>query len=753
MIRTVCTVIFIVNPMVRKTLSTILSVLLTVTLLIIPFANVSELMSGSQSGKSFYFAFAAMGLVIAAITSKLITRNSAIRIKPLDAVIGLYFCYSVLHPWLFGYTIPSIIWIETISLALFYMIVRQVSEKYLIVLVLGVSLAGMAQAIYGNMQLWGYYPSNHGIFRMTGSFFNPGPYAGYLGAILPVTIGLYFGRSNVRESDSLIVRKLESLIVRLFDRLKTSIAQPQTLKLFFKRSNYLFSNAKPSNSATSNIVPSADGSNDEAPNISNIEVSNISNGVVLTLLNGMALITIIAIVLVLPASRSRAAWLGAIAGCLYIFQTFKRFSNNQTFFQAFKHFKQLLIVAGILFFAIALIGMYKFKQGSADGRLLIWKVSAGMIKDKPILGHGADKFAADYMNYQAAYFKPNPDVPEAMQADNVTYAYNEILKLTVEKGLMGLLLALAVIWSLFFVKREKGEEGEEDRRQKLKNSIVLAARGSLLSILVFAQFSYPSEILPIKILFVLFAAVVATHQTPIKLFNLMPTPKATFASTAAWYAALAMALITVYSASQYLTRQYQAYKSWKDASDIYNMGAYTESLEDFELSYTHLKTNGAFLVQYGKALEMAEKYENSIAILNEAKLHLNNTILYTCLGNNYKAMNKNTEAEQAYLQAFNMAPARFYPLYLLAKLYDETGQKEKAVEMATKVMEKEVKIESTAVKEVKEEMRKIIEKGEAEILNEGKIHTDNNLDPIYKGTKEGASRSKVYTSKFMLQKW
>lgn len=52
-----------------------------------------------------------------------------------------------------------------------------------------------------------------------------------------------------------------------------------------------------------------------------------------------------------------------------------------------------------------------------------------------------------------------------------------------------------------------------------------------------------------------------------------------------------------------------------------------------------------------------------------------------------------------------MAPARFYPLYLLAKLYDETGQIEKAVAMA-----KEVKIESTAIKEIQEEMRKIIEK-------------------------------------------
>lgn len=439
--------------MVRKTLSTILSVLLATMLLIVPFANVSELMSGSQPGKSFYFAFAAMGLVIAAITSKLITRNYDIRIKPLDVIVGLYFCYSVLHPWLFVYTIPSIIWIEAVSLASFYLIIRQVSEKYLIVLILGVLLAGMAQAIYGNLQLWGYFPSNHGIFRMTGSFFNPGPYAGYLGAILPVAVAMYYKSLNVRLFESLNVKRFDCLIVRLFDRLKTSIAQPQTLKLFFKCSNYLFSNAKPSNSATSNIVPSADGSNDEAPNISNSEVSNISNpsnGVVLTLLNGMALITIIAIVLVLPASRSRAAWLGAIAGCLYIFQTFKRFSTLQTsFFKPFKHFKRTLIVAGILFFAIALIGMYKFKQGSADGRLLIWKVSAGMIKDKPIFGHGTDKFAADYMNYQAAYFKPNPDVPEAMQADNVSYAYNELLKLTVEKGLIGLLLGLCVIGCLF----------------------------------------------------------------------------------------------------------------------------------------------------------------------------------------------------------------------------------------------------------------------------------------------------------------
>ncbi len=51
------------------------------------------------------------------------------------------------------------------------------------------------------------------------------------------------------------------------------------------------------------------------------------------------------------------------------------------------------------------------------------------------------------------------------------------------------------------------------------------------------------------------------------------------------------------------------------------------------------------------------------------------------------------------------------------------------------------------------EMWKIIEKSEAELLNESNIQTDNNLIPIYKGTKEGVYRSVVLTGKFMLQMW
>ena len=76
-----------------------------------------------------------------------------------------------------------------------------------------------------------------------------------------------------------------------------------------------------------------------------------------------------------------------------------------------------------------------------------------------------------------------------------------------------------------------------------------------------------------------------------------------------------VSLLLAYPACLHIAQQYQAYKLWKDATDIYNVGAYPESLEDFEQAYPQLKTSGQFLVQYGKALEMAGKSDSSIVLV------------------------------------------------------------------------------------------------------------------------------------------
>lgn len=654
---------------IQKYSGIFLAIYLAIVLLIVPQMNNPELMNSTQSSKAFGFIWGMLVYVPIALLIGIINSKSIIlRITIIDILLGLYSIMVIISYWL--HPIDYLEMLTFGALVLFYLSIRFLNPRYYILLLVAVVVSGLIQAIYGNLQLYGVYPSNHGIFRMTGSFFNPGPYAGYLAAILPVSLGFYLYEDTINISDQHpFIRKWLSFYTILTNNINRI---PFIFRTFYNKG---------------------------IGRTTTEEQARILSYSLNSAINFFVLISMVAMCLVLPASRSRASWLAVMvsAGYLLAVKYNLLLYIKSTFITLRKRI--ILITSIVIILAITGAGMYYFKKDSADGRVLIWKVSTQMIKDKPIFGHGIGKFEADYMNYQAAYFKLNPEAPEAMQADNVTYAYNELLKLTVEKGIIGLILALGMLWVIIIVKINPKEDN---------NSSLAITRGAMVAIIVFGLFSYPSEILPIKVLFILYAAMFASQQKTSRIFHLLL--KETMLLSTLKYATLAMMLFSSYPSGKYLTRHHQTYRTWKDASDIYNVNAYPECLEDFELAYPQLKNNGVFLVQYGKALEMAEKYERSIIILSEAKGHLNNTIVYICFGNCYKALNKNLEAEQAYLHAWNMAPVKFYPLYLLAKLYNDSGQKEKAVVMAKKVMSKKIKIESTAIKEIQEEIEVIIEK-------------------------------------------
>lgn len=46
----------------------------------------------------------------------------------------------------------------------------------------------LGEGVYGLAQLYGYASSGHILYRLTGSFFNPGPYSGFLAVLLPVVL-------------------------------------------------------------------------------------------------------------------------------------------------------------------------------------------------------------------------------------------------------------------------------------------------------------------------------------------------------------------------------------------------------------------------------------------------------------------------------------------------------------------------------------------------------------------------------------
>ena len=118
--------------------------------------------------------------------------------------------------------------------------------------------------------------------------------------------------------------------------------------------------------------------------------------------------------------------------------------------------------------------------------------------------------------------------------------------------------------------------------------------------------------------------------------------------------------------------------------------------------------NGLFLQMYGKALSMDEQHQRSLDILTLARKLYNSHILQNTLGDNHKALGNYKAAEAAYIESSHMMPSMLLPRYLLAKLYYDSGQNEKARQTAEELLSSPVKVESSATREIISEMEKII---------------------------------------------
>jgi hypothetical protein len=374
----------------------------------------------------------------------------------------------------------------------------------------------------------------------------------------------------------------------------------------------------------------------------------------------------------------------------------------------------IILLLAVVLAGATLTGLYFYKKGSADGRTLVWKVTLEMIRDHPVTGVGFDRFKAHYMDYQAGYFEKDPELEESMVAGDSNYAFNELIQQTAENGIIGLVLILAVLIGIFTSsahrtdKREASDQSPDIHGTGYELSVI--AKAGVVSILVFSLFSYPVQILPIKISLVFYLAVVA-GLAPQKTIGMPKLLKKRTGRPIAFISRIMLTLILLVGITagyKFSKRYYQACQDWQSAFRVYQMGAYEASLEDYEKAYPELRDDGDFLTNYGKALSMAGEHSKAIEILQQATGRYPNTVVYTALGDSYKELGETGKAGQAYLHAWYMNPSRFYPKYLLAKLYDESGQKEKAVITAKELLAKQVKIESTAIEEIKAEMEEII---------------------------------------------
>ncbi|PCH70294.1 MAG: hypothetical protein COC06_05250 [Bacteroidales bacterium] len=353
-------------------------------------------------------------------------------------------------------------------------------------------------------------------------------------------------------------------------------------------------------------------------------------------------------------------------------------------FRTIKYAKLLMGLTFVFILTGAFI-LYHKKKDSANGRILIWQVSWEMIKDKPVLGHGYGAFQAEYMNYQAEYFKNKPDSEFELLADNVKHPFNEFVKLAVEFGITGLVVVLLVIlfvlWKLM--------------KSKDQNSPLVLS--GLLSFLVFACFSYPLQYIAVWLLLAFYLSV------------LLPSKKIRFENTPFVLIAKSLIIIACVFSLYNIINHIKLEIRWKTIALNSLKGNTEKMLPEYEKLYSaSLNRNPFFLYNYGAELNVANRFDKSIDVLTECQQQFNDYDLQMLLADNYDKKGEADKAIQTYQHASNMVPCRFLPLYKLFNIYRLAGAETKAKEIALEIVSKKIKVPSYTVSSIRAEAEEYI---------------------------------------------
>lgn len=451
----------------------------------------------------------------------------------------------------------------------------------------GLCAAGGYELWTGFMQLAGREASRHHLFDVTGTFFNPGPYAIFVAVVLTVSVAWWY-----RHGEAFAGRGRWS---------RMGACSVAAVAVF--------------------CFP------------------------------------------VLVATWSRAAWVAvAVAAACLLWKAHRR-----------------MVLWGMGVAVCAGVAAYFLKQGSADGRLLMTMVAGRAWAGEWLCGHGLGGYAQAYGAAQEAFFAARPGSPLSVVAGSPEYAFNGVLGVGVEQGVLGAVPALVLgLWSLAVLCR-RGE---------------VSAYGWLV-LLVSSLFSYPFALWPFLSLAVAWVALAVSLEAG--------TAEVRWWKRTAVWPVVAAGGWCVWNLSDDTARRVEAYEEFRRVCGIQDVAF----LEDYRKKYEDLKAYPDFLFTFGTALREAGRYNESNAMLRQGTRVSCDPVFYTLMGNNYRDLGAVAEAESAYRKAFGMLPGRMYPLYRLMKLYEAEGQMRKAEEMARQIIAFRPKVDSPAVREMKNEAKKL----------------------------------------------
>ncbi len=377
------------------------------------------------------------------------------------------------------------------------------------------------------------------------------------------------------------------------------------------------------------------------------------------------------VILALGLSLSRTGWLSLLCTSVYVFYIWGRHSR-----------RWVGLIMGVAVLIVVVCCFYK--QDSTEGRSFVALCTWQQIVDAPWWGHGRYGFSAEYMDYQAAYLSLHPDSRFAWLADNIHHPFNEWLYLLVRYGIVGLSLLIGILLCLIpAIKRKVAEKS-------------ILPVGLLVAILPFTLFSYPLHY-PLAWVMLLLSIGMLGRRTK-EIFHV-----------SAKQIIPALSLLFACGIAPLLYCTIRAEQEWYDVATRSLSGQTRYVMPRYEELYQRLKHSPHFLYNYAAELNYIGEYMCSQHILDKCMQRMNDYDTHLLAASNHEHMGNYGQAESLLRQASAMCPIRFIPLYQLVKIYGKMGRSDDQCRMAQQIMDKEVKIPSQRIAEMKDEMRYILE--------------------------------------------
>ncbi len=388
-------------------------------------------------------------------------------------------------------------------------------------------------------------------------------------------------------------------------------------------------------------------------------------------------IPLLLVICAIATLKCRTAYIGLVAITLLVlnarYSLLRKIRNKYTGFR-------ILLLLGLIFLATvaAALYLYNVKKASADGRMLVWKISMNMFSGRPVTGYGYGRFDHDYNLAQADYFsKQHATGTETRNASYVYMAYNEFLQNAVEGGSIGVSIFFALACSLLLVPLRKSGFDTPAR-------IVYPA---IVAFFIMSIFNFTVQAIPAMALFVVYTGLISTHVQRQGLLPELILPG--FAKVPIGILLVTLGLYIGYTNVRLAINSVEG----REAASLVTPSTIQAAISKFETIREPYQSD-FYLANYSTALFVRKDYKLALQTLQAAISMKSYPFLYLQMGACYQRLGKLDSALAAYTMAKNIIPNRIAPWFALMNVYKATGDTAHAVMTAIHISHMQVTAKS-----------------------------------------------------------